>query len=619
MPSPPRERQSPSRSRGSHAGSCRGDPGGPLCWSSPSPPSTTDVSRRGISPAGANAAHPATQGTTSAMHRFPADVGGPRADSRGLARGPQGGFAAEPYSYEEPTRATTPQASVKEDVTSTLNLRGARRGIQGQAVFSQVAADREVYVHLTDAESGSSADEGERTSPGSRFRGSPRGYQGRPRWGRGLEGWRSRLERMAWWLSLYFNLIRRRLALGLRFLVFWIKTNERQLKVLLYTAGLLVSSTGNTIAFKRMLDKMPNYSGFLNQLTNFVFIPVFAAFCLYQYSVGKLSQEVLSFPKKNFALMGCLDGVCGIMSVVGGVHTSGTAQVVLSQLGIPVMLILCRFMLGKKYNAIQHLGAAVIIFGVLVVESPGLLHPSKEDSSNIPFFNLLFLLSILPSSLSYVVKEIAFRGVQMNTSFLQFWVALFQFFVGFVLLPLTSLPLLGKEVVPLGELWNRLLDGGKCLIGTDTIVPPDCGFLTGVPCDSCQGAWIEVFVYVLFNLIYNVCSMLVLKHCGATVLFLVMTVRLPLTSMAFYSPLIVGDSAVPAKATDFFGLLILLVGLLAFRLGGHKAARRDGEDGEDEEGEGSLDQDITATAEVAHVHIKVLASDPSIRNDGYFQ
>ena len=35
---------------------------------------------------------------------------------------------------------------------------------------------------------------------------------------------------------------------------------------------------------------MPNYSGFLTQLTNFVFIPVFAAFCLYQYSVGKLSQ-----------------------------------------------------------------------------------------------------------------------------------------------------------------------------------------------------------------------------------------------------------------------------------------------------------------------------------------
>ncbi|XP_026194020.1 uncharacterized protein LOC34620839 [Cyclospora cayetanensis] len=160
--------------------------------------------------------------------------------------------------------------------------------------------------------------------------------------------------------------------------------------------------------------------------------------------------DVLRFPKKNFALMGCLDGLCGIMAVVGGVHTS--------------------------------------------------------------------------------------------------------------------------EVVPLAELWTRLINGGKCLFGISIIVPPECGPVWGVPCDFCEGAWVEVLVYVLFNLIYNVCSMLVLKHCGATVLFLIMTVRLPLTSMAFYSKLIVGDSAVPAKATDFFGLLILLVGLLAFRLGGQKSS-----------------------------------------------
>ena len=48
-----------------------------------------------------------------------------------------------------------------------------------------------------------------------------------------------------------------------------------------------------------------------------------------------------------------------------------------------------------RYNAIQHLGAAVIILGVFVVESPGLFHPSKEDSTNLPFFNILFILSII--------------------------------------------------------------------------------------------------------------------------------------------------------------------------------------------------------------------------------
>ena len=51
---------------------------------------------------------------------------------------------------------------------------------------------------------------------------------------------------------------------------------------------------------------------------------------------------------------------------------------------------------------------------------------------------------VQPSSVSYVVKEIAFRGMQMDTSFLQFWVALFQFFIGFAFLPVTSLPLLGR-------------------------------------------------------------------------------------------------------------------------------------------------------------------------------
>lgn len=48
-----------------------------------------------------------------------------------------------------------------------------------------------------------------------------------------------------------------------------------------------------------------------------------------------------------------------------------------------------------------------------------------------------------PFALSNVIKEVAFRGVQMDVMVLQFWVALFQFFVGFAMLPLTSLPLLG--------------------------------------------------------------------------------------------------------------------------------------------------------------------------------
>ncbi|KAL8440585.1 hypothetical protein Efla_006863 [Eimeria flavescens] len=551
------------RDNSARKGAPEGPPEGPLSVATASSRSTTEggppyssVMRNELSDA--PAAH-------SSAREWPSREGGLQAAPTGYHAG-----------YAERPRVASPLPRVLGESQGGLNLRAPRGSPRGPPLHAPANGDRGVYVHLTDSECGSGAEEAE--GPGGYIRGSP-GPFGGPSWGRRRGPPPSRLADALSCLSVYSRLAVRRLTLGCRFLLFWARDNERQLKVLLYTATLLVSSTGNTIAFKRMLDKMPNYSGFLNQLTNFVFIPVFAAFCIYQYSVGKLSQEVLRFPKRNFAVMGCLDGVCGIIPLFQLVHLCGHP--------LPKQMVV--------YNAIQHLGAAVIILGVLVVESPGLLHPSAEDSSNLPFFNLLFLLSILPSSLSYVVKEVAFRGVQMNTSFLQFWVALFQFVVGFVLLPLTSLPLLGSEGVPLNQLWGRLVDGGRCLFGVNSILPPGCGPAVGLACDACEGAWVEVLVYVLFNLIYNVCAMLVLKHCGATVLFLVMTVRLPLTSMAFYSKLIVGDSAVAAKPTDFFGLVILLVGLLAFRLGGQKPPREDEEENGGEEG--SLERDITATAE----------------------
>ncbi|CDI80296.1 hypothetical protein, conserved [Eimeria acervulina] len=334
--------------QGPHQGSSsgRGAPNPDVVrGASPSISTTDDSSRRDCSPSWAPPPYPSSQ------------MGGPR----GPPWGPQGKPAAArshkggaPLHSAVSVEGVGPHISSRRPVEGSLSLRGPRGAPHRSTGFSSAAAaaasaaaaDSEVYVHLTDGESASSADEGE---------------------------------------------------------------------------------------------EMRVRAGSSNEWS-----------CSNATAQQAHDEEVLSFPKKNFALMGCLDGVCGIMAVVGGVHTS--------------------------------------------------------------------------------------------------------------------------EVVPLNELWRRLVDGGRCLLGVNIIVPPVCGPDMGLACDSCQGAWVEVAVYIIFNLIYNVCSMLVLKHCGATVLFLIMTVRLPLTSMAFYSKLIVGDSAVPAKPTDFFGLLVLLVGLLAFRLGGHKTA-----------------------------------------------
>lgn len=41
---------------------------------------------------------------------------------------------------------------------------------------------------------------------------------------------------------------------------------------------------------RRMLDEMPNYGGFLSQLTSFIFIPIFGVLFLNRYLSGCLSE-----------------------------------------------------------------------------------------------------------------------------------------------------------------------------------------------------------------------------------------------------------------------------------------------------------------------------------------
>nr|PUA91540.1 transmembrane protein [Toxoplasma gondii TgCATBr9] len=134
------------------------------------------------------------------------------------------------------------------------------------------------------------------------------------------------------------------------------------------------------------------------------------------------------------------------------------------------------------------------------------------------------------------------------------------------------------ERVPLAELPASLWNGTRCLFGFNTIVT-NCGGAGNMesPCDNCEGAWKYVGMYLSFNLLYNMFIIFVVKSGGAALTFLVSTLRLPVTALAFCSRAIMGDRAVPPKATDFYGLLVLILGLVIYRAGGimkRRAQRR---------------------------------------------
>eukprot|EP00929_Paragymnodinium_shiwhaense_P036516 TRINITY_DN19563_c0_g1_i2.p1 TRINITY_DN19563_c0_g1~~TRINITY_DN19563_c0_g1_i2.p1 ORF type:complete len:520 (-),score=89.07 TRINITY_DN19563_c0_g1_i2:506-2065(-) len=330
--------------------------------------------------------------------------------------------------------------------------------------------------------------------------------------------------------------------------------------LIVYAATLLLVSIGNQIYFKRMTSAMPNYGWYLTQLSTVVYVPVFLAMA----GTCSVDKDLLT----KFVMMGVFDGITGILTVLGGVHTSGTMQVLLSQVIIPMTLIFSVMFAKKRYHIYQYLGSAVIVIGVVLATM------CKGDgntySSDLPVFNGIFIIATMPGALSTVFKEVAFTGYDgdLDVNVLQFWVALFQTVTNFVCMPVYTLDLLGPQQMLFSEMIGSIWGGSRCLFLQENQVILNCGFDGEKPCDHCPDAWKNVIGYLLFNFTYNVVTMLVIKHGGATVCFLIATLRMPMSSLAFSSSYVMGADAVPASASDFYILAVILLGLCMYRHGG---------------------------------------------------
>eukprot|EP00933_Yihiella_yeosuensis_P027625 TRINITY_DN2152_c2_g1_i1.p1 TRINITY_DN2152_c2_g1~~TRINITY_DN2152_c2_g1_i1.p1 ORF type:complete len:519 (+),score=71.45 TRINITY_DN2152_c2_g1_i1:138-1694(+) len=338
----------------------------------------------------------------------------------------------------------------------------------------------------------------------------------------------------------------------------------RKRSLALYTVLLLLASVGNSVYFKRMTSAMPNYGLFLTQLSTFIYVPLFAAFA--GTGLVKIDIDLV----KKFAMMGAFDGISGTLMVLGGVHTSGVLQVLLSQAAIPFTMVLSVLLIGKRYHGFQHLGAATIVLGIVFAKAHKLLDGASQIASqDVPEFNLLFCLALVPGAMSTVFKEIAFRNFDgdLDVNVLQFWVAGFQVVVNFCAMPIYALRLLGPQQVPLDRMLPMAVGGWRCLFLREDQIIDRCGLIDEQPCDTCRDAYLPVCTYLFFNLFLNIFAVLVIKNGSAALSFLVSTLRLPLASIAFSSTLIMGDQATSPGFGDVLSLVVILLGLCSYRYG----------------------------------------------------
>jgi len=340
------------------------------------------------------------------------------------------------------------------------------------------------------------------------------------------------------------------------------------LTVLLYAALYVLAGVINSIFLKKVMNSFQNYGFYLNQLTNYGFVPIFGVVVLYQVLFTKqITKEQKAFPWYKFLIMGGIDALNGYFVVIGGIHTTGPMQQLLTQVIIPVTMVGSYIFLKERYSAVQLGGAILITAGVVVSLYPT-LH-GKGTTGNVPFFNIFFLCQAIPFAAGNLYKDIAFKAVDMDVWYLQFWDVFWQSLIGTLLFPINFVLPQGARIAPT-EIFTDMKNGALCTIGHDVYVPPDCSPVTlnaTYACDDCTNAWVLLIIYMAINMLYNVFILLVIKHGSATILAIAQTIRLPLASAAFSFKWIMGKDATPFSPYSGAGLAIILVGLIAYRAG----------------------------------------------------
>jgi len=122
----------------------------------------------------------------------------------------------------------------------------------------------------------------------------------------------------------------------------------------------------------------------------------------------------------------------------------------------------------------------------------------------------------------------------------------------------------------------------EVLMGINSIVD-NCYQHTAAPipgiqqCDDCAGAVYVIIIYLLFNCCYNVFIVLVIKHGSASLMYIVMTLRLPVVQLAF-SLKFINNPPDRFPWTSVLGLIVILSGLVAYRWSSIDQKPKEGEE-----------------------------------------
>jgi uncharacterized membrane protein len=337
-------------------------------------------------------------------------------------------------------------------------------------------------------------------------------------------------------------------------------TVEKDNKVLAIAfVMMIVFQLGNRIFGKLQTFPMHNYPLFMNMMSSVIYVPLSFLYILpvQWFTKDIITKDQTNIPKYQFAVMGFLDSVAGIMAVFAINYITNSSIIVLvQQSAIPISMVISRITLNARYTMNQYIGAGIVLLGIGAVLLPTFFAPASAaaGSSQLPWIALL-IFSCIPMCLSSVYKEKALGEVDIDVIYMNGWVAIFQ--------TLAAIPLCFPSAYIIGlnmdQIWPNMYEGFLCWFGMNSIAIAE----GSLQVDDCTMAPLYVNIYLFFNVVFNVLIIVILKHGSANIMWMASTVIVPLSNVAFSLNFMPNHTTL--HPADWAGLGIIMSGLVIYR------------------------------------------------------
>eukprot|EP00934_Nitzschia_sp_Nitz4_P006884 Nitzschia sp. Nitz4//scaffold1_size375055//3591//5220//NITZ4_000202-RA/size375055-augustus-gene-0.657-mRNA-1//1//CDS//3329540823//6874//frame0 len=385
---------------------------------------------------------------------------------------------------------------------------------------------------------------------------------------------------------------------------------RKKWKLWLVFVLLVISGVANLILAKLQALPMYNYPTFLSMYANVMYVTLSFAYILPVASFGWFHSSIpmshlTNMSKKPFMVMGFLDALASSMQILSMVYLPGKLIVLLPQAAIPLTMLGSRCILGERFTQYQYLGALVVFMGIVLVLFPVVTQQHapeftcqsldgthfcplcqaettqadceshhmeddfmtdtvycqwvskqvalRDDDTLVPFWSMVMVASCIPMVLSSLYKQVALQ-VQLDPILVNGWVSVFQFIFGLIMVfpagYLSSPRVKPHEIAP--NWWHA----SQCLFSRTNTVDDGCH-----P-DDCSHAALWVHLALLSSVLYSVSMILVLKYGSASLLYLGLTVTVPLGHLAFSL-----NTPSDTYSADVTGLIVLVAGLILYRFG----------------------------------------------------